>query len=299
MGRRRLISLAVVLLIPSVLPARIVPLPQAIELPNMVSTAPVILRGVVRHISVMRHRDSLPVVVRLRVERWYRGGSGSKATVHYSGLDFTTLGHDCIDLSPVGSYWLIFATSNNGHLEFFDDCEGAVPVSRVMASALKNADINAQLEADLKAGLADPDPAGRRLSIQRLGGLMSRSSLPALHDIIEHGSASEKVWARYAAREIREGADDPGVWEQLKDALKRVNTEENLDSIRAGLRDRDRKVRLRALDAMNLITHDPACAFPESLSRGKAVDQQARQCAAWWDANAAAQLTVLLQEDGR
>jgi hypothetical protein len=266
----------------------------------MLATAPVILRGVVRHISVRRHRDSLPVVVRLRVERWYRGGSGSKATVHYSGLNFTAgLGHDCIDLSPVGSYWLIFATSNNGHLEFFDDCKGAVPVSHVMAPALKNADMNAQLEADFKAGLADPDPAGRRLSIQRLGGLMSPSSLPALHDIIEHGTSSEKVWARYAAREIGEGADDPSVWGQLKDALKRVTTEENLDSIRAGLRDRDRKVRMRALDAMSALTRDPACAFPEPLSWGKALDRQTRQCAAWWDANAAAQLTVLLQEDGR
>jgi hypothetical protein len=300
MGRFRLIFLALLALVPSVMSARIAPWPETIELPDMLSTAPVILRGEVRHVSVSRHGDPLPVVVQFRVERWYRGGRGSKATLHYRGRDFVSISHDCIDLDPAGSHWLIFATENNGHLELVDDCEGAVPVSRLIGPALKHADRNAQLEADLTAGLADPDPIGRRVSIQRLGGLKSRSSLPALHEIIEHGNSSENVWARLAVLEIGEGADDPSAWKQVREALKEVRVADNLQTIRAGLVARDRTSRMGALESMNALTHNPACAFSESMQwDNAAVVRQARRCAAWWDANAATQLPLLLQEDGR
>jgi len=80
-----------------------------------------------------------------------------------------------------------------------DDCYGAVAVSPLMASGPQNSAILAQIESDFTAGLADPDPENRIISIQRLGGLRSTSARPALHDVIEQGDSIEKDWATYAA----------------------------------------------------------------------------------------------------
>jgi HEAT repeat protein len=78
-----------------------------------------------------------------------------------------------------------------------------------------------QLEADFEAGLDDPDPANRLISIQRLGGLKSASSRPALHRIIENGAPAEKNWATYAA--LRGG--DTTVLSRVRDMLARGDSD--------------------------------------------------------------------------
>jgi hypothetical protein len=191
------ISLALLWLAPSKLWSRLEVPPATVDLTPFTSTAPRIFRAVVRDVSAMQsHRRVFSAVVRLQVQRWYRGEGASDASLHYETSHFS--GHNCIDFKP-GTHWLIFATEENGYLKLVDDCYGAVAVSPMIAPALQSPDMLAQIEADLTAGLADSDRAGRLLSIQRLGGLKSASSRPALRSVIERGDATERNWATYAA----------------------------------------------------------------------------------------------------
>jgi hypothetical protein len=211
-----IISLALLWLVPSKLWSRIEQPPPTIDLTRFISTAPAIFRGVVLDVAVTPGKQ-LPftAVARLRVERWYRGGSGSDVMVRYE-TGFRTPGHDCIDFKP-GAHWLIFAAERNGHLEFVDDCYGAVAVSPIISPVLQHSGILAQIEADFTAGLADSDRARRLLSIQRLGGLKSPSSRPALHRVIERGDSTERNWATYAA--LRSG--DTTVLSRVRDMFIR------------------------------------------------------------------------------
>jgi hypothetical protein len=190
--------LALLWLVPIQLGARTEQPVGTVDLTGFVAKSPAIFRGVVREISIVPG-SSLPLtaVAQLDVERWYRGGGAMDATVHYQA-GFRVPGHGCIDLIP-GTRWLIFATEHNAHLEFVDDCYGAVSVSSLMAAPLQLPDMPAQMEADFTAGLSDSDHAGRLVSIQRLGGLKSPSSRPALHGVIERGDSTERQWAIYAA----------------------------------------------------------------------------------------------------
>jgi HEAT repeat protein len=129
-------------------------------------------------------------------------------------------GHACIDFRP-GTHWLVFATGQNGRLELVHDCEGAVAISPLIGSTLEDGGLIAQMEADFTAGLADVDQAARVVSIQRLGGLRSASSRPALHRVIERGSATEAKWAVYAA--LRTG--DTSVLPVVRDLLITVDSD--------------------------------------------------------------------------
>jgi hypothetical protein len=134
-------------------------------------------------------------------------------------------GHACVDFKP-GTYWLVFARVENGRLELVHDCEGAVSISSLLGSTVGDGEIVNQMEADFIAGLEDDDQAARIISIQRLGSLRSASSRPALHRIIERGSADEAEWAVFAALRsgdisvlamvrdllIREGSKIPGLY---------------------------------------------------------------------------------------
>lgn len=210
------VLLALLWLVPSELLARLEQPPATLDLTNFISKAPTIVRGVVLDVSVVQG-NTLPfvAVARLQVERWYRGGDGPIATVRFE-TGFRMPGHYCIDFRPQ-THWLIFATERNGQLEFVDDCYGAVPVSPFIAPELPHPDMLAQLEADFTAGLGDPDRAGRIVSIQRLGGLRSASSRPALDRVIESGDSTEKRWATYAA--LRSG--DTTVLSRVSDMFDR------------------------------------------------------------------------------
>jgi hypothetical protein len=212
--------LALLWLVPIQLGARTEQPVGTVDLTGFIAKSPAILRGVVRAVSIVPG-SSLPLtaVAQLDVERWYRGGGAMDATVHYQA-GFRIPGHGCIDLIP-GTRWLIFATERNGHLEFVDDCYGAVPVSPLMAAPSQLPDIPAQMEADFTAGLSDSDHAGRVVSIQRLGGLKSPSSRPALHGVIEHGDSAERQWAVYAA--LRSG--DTSVLSSVLDLFTQEDTE--------------------------------------------------------------------------
>ena len=172
--------------------------PGTIDLTEFISSAPLIFRGVVVDVKVERSKTQMivPADARFKVQRWYRGNGGSDADVHYE-TGFHSPGHLCLDFQP-GTYWLVFATEKDGHWEFVDDCYGAQPVSSVIASALRGSGIVDRMEADLEAGLADPERRGRLVSLQALGGIKSTASRPALHQIIDRGDSVEKDWATYA-----------------------------------------------------------------------------------------------------
>jgi len=194
-----IVSLVILWLISVKLWSRMAWPPSTIDLiPLTASTVPAIFRGVVLDVSI-EQGNVLPyrAVARLRVERWYRGERDSDVLVDYTtGAGIP--GHYCIDFKP-GEHWLIFGFERNGHFELVDDCYAAVVVSPLLAPVQPGRDMLDQMQADFTAGLDDPDRAGRLVSIQRLGGLKTASSRPALHRQIERGDSAEKNWATYAA----------------------------------------------------------------------------------------------------
>ena len=110
---------------------------------------------------------------------------------------------------------MVFAVEKHGRLELFDDCEGALAISPLLGTDLKNADWLAQMEADFLAGLSGSSSAGRVLSIQRLGGLKLPTSRSALHRVIETGDKDESKWAIFAS--LRTG--DVTVLPRVKELL--------------------------------------------------------------------------------
>lgn len=214
------ISLPIFWLIPLTLWSRIEQPPSTIDLTPFISKAPNIFRGVVLDVSDADERDfSSTAIARIKVDRWYRGAGVPEETIRYRPHHMFP-GHDCIDFKP-GTHWLIFANTRNGPLELVDDCYGAVAISPVRAPDSQRLGMFAQMEADFIAGLAGPDPAGRLVSIQRLGGLKSASSRPALHRVIETGDSSEKQWATYAV--LRTG--DPTILSKVLEMFERGNKE--------------------------------------------------------------------------
>jgi HEAT repeats len=212
---RRLAVVALLCVTHFALSARIQMQEFAIDLTEYIPIAPIIFRGTVLDDYVFEdNRIPARAIARLEVQRWYRGEDIPTATVYYGVRGIA--GHNCINLKP-GTHWLIFATEQNGHLEFVDDCYGAVTVSPLIAPALPHPDVLAQLEADFEAGSADADPANRLVSIQRMGGLKSALSRPALHRIIENGNETEKNWATYAA--LRGG--DTTILSRVREMLTR------------------------------------------------------------------------------
>jgi hypothetical protein len=175
--------------------ARLIGPESTYDLTGMITRAPLIFTGVVADVSVDRRFKGN---ARIRVTRWYRGGTGPEAVVNFwAGASVS--GHSCIYPKP-GSPMLVFATAaKRGHLDFVDDCFGAVSVSRLLSPGATQPDVLSQMVADFSAGLADPDLQSRLFSIQRLGGLKSRLTLLALHGVIEHGAPVEQNWATYAA----------------------------------------------------------------------------------------------------
>jgi hypothetical protein len=216
------IVLALWLSIPIQLSARIVGPQSTFDLVPLISRAPIIFRGSVVEVSAVPEPGesfSRWEVARFQVDRRYRDPEGSSDSVRVGAFGFIA-GHNCIHFEP-GTHWLIFARDLNGHLEAIDDCFGAVEVSRFLGPALESNDVTAQMEADFIAGLNDPDPAARLLSIQRLGGLRSPSSQPALHRMMESPHPAEAKWATYAA--LRTG--DYSVLPKVRELLLNKDSE--------------------------------------------------------------------------
>lgn len=147
----------------------------------------------------------------LAVDRWYKGEPGSETIrLKYIYPGFGS-GDDCIDLNRSSS-WLIFAKlTDDGAYEFSDNCEGGLPVSTILAPAVKG-DCVHRLQQDLIAGLQDANPDLRLANIARLGALKLRSSGSALHELVENGNELEARWAIYAA--LRSG--DPSVFPKIE-----------------------------------------------------------------------------------
>jgi hypothetical protein len=153
-------------------------------------------------------------IANLAVNRWYKGEPGSETIrLKYIYPGFGS-GDDCIDLNRSSS-WLIFAKlTDDGAYEFSDNYEGGLPVSAILAPALKGDWVH-QLQQDLIAGLQDANPDLRLANIARLGALKLRSSGSALHDLVENGNELEARWAIYAA--LRSG--DPSVFPKIESIL--------------------------------------------------------------------------------
>jgi hypothetical protein len=201
--------LAVFLGAPALLLSRIEVPQYTIDLTDLAARASIIFRGRLLSISILPEqgnrvqgvaRFQVQAVARFQVDRWYRNGGGADAAVYFqpANLAFRVPGHNCIDFAGT-TQWLVFATENSGHLELADDCYGAATVSPLIDPGPPRNGFVAQMEADFSAGLEDPEHTGRLISIQRLGGLRSASSRPALHRIIESGNPVEVNWAVYAA----------------------------------------------------------------------------------------------------
>jgi hypothetical protein len=182
--------------------------------------APIVFPGRVAKVSSFGvkpgHTIALDSIAKFEVDRLYRGKARTEASLYfvYGGLPAGINGHDCIDFKP-DTYWLVFAVEKHGRLELFDDCEGALAISPLLGTDLKNADWLAQMEADFLAGLSGSSSAARVLSIQRLGGLKLPTSRSALHRVIETGDKDESKWAIFAS--LRTG--DVTVLPRVKELL--------------------------------------------------------------------------------
>ena len=174
------------------------------DIPGLAKDAPLVFRGQVTRLALTlnqpRSREGVAFVA---VDRWYKGQQSqldlSGVPIHFAyNSDGFFQGHNCSDL-VLDSYWIFFAKpGEEGVLELFHDCEGALSVSSQLAPHATG-DFLAQIEQDFRAGLADSDPAARLASIQRLAGLASPASREALRDVVAHGSEQESRWALFAA----------------------------------------------------------------------------------------------------
>ena len=162
----------------------------------MAQHSPIVFRGRVLTITPSSPHPGDSVVAKFNVDRWYRGKGPAEVLVPFEYGSFV-LGHNCIFFRP-GEYWLVFAAEKNGQLTLMDDCEGALLASPLLGPSEHNAGWLRQMEVDFVAGLKDPNPAARLISIQRLGGLKLPSSRDALRRFIENGSEDESKWATYA-----------------------------------------------------------------------------------------------------
>lgn len=186
---------------------------SAIDLADMIKTAPAILRGVVVKGRPLIGQTGFgePGIVQLQVQRWYRGApTASLIDVPvYSGL--RQMGHECAEFT-LGTHWVVFAKPTaDGTFALVHDCYGALPVSSLVASAGSQANIERQLEADFAAGLTDPDPQARIVSIHRLGNLRLATSSPALRAHMQtYRGQREAEWARLAAVRCGDAAAQPG-----------------------------------------------------------------------------------------
>jgi hypothetical protein len=200
--------------------SRLMSPPEMADVRTLAEKAPIVFRGRVAKVNSLgvkpRQTIALDSIAKFEVDRLYRGKAGTEASLYfvYGGLPAGINGHYCIDFQP-DTYWLVFAVEKHGRLQLFDDCEGALAISPLLGTDLKDADWLAQMEADFLAGLSDSSSAARVLSIQRLGGLKLPSSRSALHRVIETGDKDESKWAIYAA--LRTG--DVTVLPRVKELL--------------------------------------------------------------------------------
>lgn len=153
-------------------------------------------------------------LAKFQVDRVYRGKVAATFDVPFA-TGGRMMGYDCIDFEP-DQYWVIFwGPLAAGGMILADDCNGALRISPRLGPTIIGADWSSQMEADLTAGLDDPDPEARIWSLQRLGGLKLASSQPALRGFMGEAQSEEKKWAVYAA--LRTG--DMSVLPQVRDYL--------------------------------------------------------------------------------
>ncbi len=234
MRRGRLLLLC--LCCPPLVSARIMPADYAVDLAPLLTGTHAILSGTVVSVSFsesqVRQAKAWPVAssARLRVDRWYRGSGSAELVIPYR-TPSVMMGHDSINFQP-GTHWLVFAIGSDDHFSMIDDCIGALRSSARLTPIQDGASMSAQLEADFTAGLDDPDPAGRIFSIQRLGGLKSPSSLPALYRVIDQGIPTERNWAIYSVLRTGDLSVLPRVVEILKSGQREIEAWAFLDGIR-------------------------------------------------------------------
>lgn len=178
--------------------ARLQMAPEQLDLNTYLPKAPILLRAEILSVSPPpRFLEPYVATARLRVMRWYRGTPPPAVELRFAMQGFRMInGHNCFEFPP-GTHWLILAKERDGALELIDDCYGAFEVSPQLGPA--HPDPISQLEADFTAGLANPDPKHRILSLQRLANLHLPSSRSALHNVIARGEPDETLWAAYAA----------------------------------------------------------------------------------------------------
>jgi hypothetical protein len=178
---------------------------------DLAKRAPLVFRGKVVQLQLTRDEPELREgIAVIGVERLYRGNirfrNSSRFRVRFvysAGNSFD--GHNCVNL-VLDSFWIFFAQPHDATgLELFDDCEGALAISRLHAPQI-SADALSQMEADFKAGLSDSDSEARLASIQRLAGLGLPASREALREFISYGNKTESKWALFALLKTGDGS---------------------------------------------------------------------------------------------
>jgi len=192
------------LALPGILSARLQPPEGTEDVRRLGENASFVFHARVLSIEPVAGQDTIAgqtvhevQIAHLDVDRWYKG-TPALVTVRlkyvYPGF---VPGQDCIDLHRSSS-WLVFANASaDGFYELSDSCQGALPMSTILAPGKKR-DWSQQSQQDLIAGLQDGDAAVRLANIARLGGLKLRSSTGALQNLIDYGSEAESKWATYA-----------------------------------------------------------------------------------------------------
>jgi hypothetical protein len=201
-------------------------------------------------------------VATLTVDRWYKGSGSSQVRLSFS-YDFSwgANGHYCISFRP-GTYWIVFATGTDA-LKLVDDCDGALSVSRLIATdSCKDNDILSCMIADFAAGLDDEDLDGRIVSIQRVGNLQSRDALPILHSELQHSRGKEYEWAVYAT--LRSGDSVlPKTEALLQVSPPRTLPEDLMYREIASIRDES-----AVPDLLSILAHVPMAAFECIIALG-------------------------------
>jgi hypothetical protein len=214
-----LLTLALTLLLPGTVSARIPEHPAQVDIPRLASTATTMFRGVVSTIVPGETTiwGTKGAIAQFAVDRWYRGTGPAIVDVRFSyDPQMAINGHDCINLQP-GSHWIVFASGKGEPLQMVHDCEGALTVSpRLALETLDTNDWLSLMVDDFAAGLQDSSSEARIASIQRLGNLRSRQSRPFLQSLLKMKDGEEYEWAVYAALRAGDIRVLPAVTELLQ-----------------------------------------------------------------------------------
>ena len=177
------------------------PFEQTVRIPDLVAKSSLVCKGEVTAAPPVKNIDGplprLTGVASVRVDRCFKG--------HPSGPELLVaadeylpaggwVGGGRIFTPSVGEYLLLFLKPHGQIFEVADANGGALSVSRQVSTAPIQKDPLANLEADLDAGLRDPDPELVLRSICWLGRMQRLRSTRALRALLPDAAPVKKAY---------------------------------------------------------------------------------------------------------